>query len=235
MSKEIKVEVYPGRYDIMEGQRAQDKEVELRCSACRAKTLHAILTSVVRADWGDEEQRVDLYQIAQCMGCKTLSFVHTPWRSDGYVLDPQTNNWEPTVDAHQYPGTAAAHHVLEGRASLPKKVLCIYDEAIFALNHDQRITSSTALRAVVEAACADKGIHRGTIESKIAQLAENGLVTQAGAERLHLVRLLSNDAMHEVKAHPAPTLIKMLLEVNHLLAELYVQPKEAPGLFEARG
>lgn len=228
------IETHLGGYDVYKGAIPK-QEIQLSCATCRARTAHEAIVSVVRHDWTDDKQFTDIYQVVKCGGCRRVSFINTSWRGHEEEINPESNEWEAVIQDHQYPGTTATRHIMSGRQFLPTRVRDAYDEATFALNHEQHLSAGFGLRAVVEAACVDKSIRGGKMEEKIDRLVAAGLVTKAGAARLHLVRKLGNAVVHEMEAYPTPTLLKMLREVNHLLTELYVQPAEAKGLFDASG
>ena len=53
---------------------------------------------------------------------------------------------------------------------------------------------------------------------------ENGVLTHMGAETLHSMRILGNEAAHEVKPHSEETLNLAMDVVEHMLNDVYILP-----------
>ncbi|MRR37470.1 DUF4145 domain-containing protein, partial [bacterium] len=62
-------------------------------------------------------------------------------------------------------------------------------------------------------------------------LKAKGLLTGDGAQILHRLRVLGNDAAHEVKPHTAEQLALAMDVVEHLLQGAYIFPGKARHTF----
>ena len=67
----------------------------------------------------------------------------------------------------------------------------------------------------------------GNLRKKVDGLAKKGIVVPTDAEILHNLRFFANESAHEAAAHTPEELIIGLNVIEHLLASLYVVPREA--------
>lgn len=206
--------------------KTQNKEYRLPCGQCLGETRHKVLESVdVKGDDpGWDYQYVDNYQIVQCQGCDSLSFRKCHSDSEDFVYDEeeQTTLYVEKVDL--YPSRVAGRHQLRQAHFLPPSVSPIYDETHGALANKQPILAGVGIRALVETVCNEKGAAGYSLENKIDDLVTKGLLTQAGAETLHSMRILGNEAAHQVKPHSDQTLNLAMDVVEHLLTDVYILP-----------
>jgi len=83
--------------------------------------------------------------------------------------------------------------------------------------------------------CKEKAAIGSTLEQKIDNLVANGILTRAGAETLHSMRILGNEAAHEVKPHSEGTLSLAMDVVEHMLNDVYILPAATSKLPKRQG
>jgi hypothetical protein len=164
----------------------------------------------VRDQLGDDElpgpaTRED-FEIVQCLGCESASFRKVYWDE---VTEMDTVEFFPSRVAGRLP--------LRSAYNLPKTVRAIYREAIKAMGSEQPILAGIGIRALVEAVCQHEQATGPSLEKRIDDLADKGILTRAGAEILHKTRLLGNKAAHEITA-PSPEDLSAAMDVaEHVL------------------
>lgn len=112
---------------------------------------------------------------------------------------------------------------------LPEKIRIVYDEAIKAFKANCYLLAGVGFRAVIEAVCIDKQIPGRDLESKINNLAKNRLITDKEADRLHSIRFIGNDSVHEMAVPKEKALYIVLDIIEHLLKNLYLIDHQAKG------
>ena len=125
-----------------------------------------------------------------------------------------------------YPNRIAGRPLLEDLSLIPHGIAEIYEETHLALSGQQPILTGIGLRAIVEAVCKTEGI-TGKLVNAINALETKGILTKSGVEILHHIRVLGNDAAHEVKANGQQELLAAFEVVEHLLRSIYVIPAKA--------
>ena len=108
----------------------------------------------------------------------------------------------------------------------------IYEETLQALNIQSPVLTGIGLRALVETVCKAKDASGKNLRKKIDNLVEKQVLTPNGADTLHKIRTLGNDATHEVKPHNEKQLGLAMDVVEHLLKEVYIFPKQVEVEFE---
>lgn len=106
--------------------------------------------------------------------------------------------------------------------ALPQSVRSIYRESIEALNHKMYRLSGAGFRACVEAICNHLGIEGRTLENKINKLTSQGFITKKDRDRLHAIRFIGNDSIHDMKEFKRGELDVALSIVNGILNNLFV-------------
>jgi hypothetical protein len=205
----------------------------LICPNCHTETSHAVLASVERSgtieDWLNFEEE---YQIVQCNGCKELSFRKNERNSEDFSIDEDTGElaWDDHVEL--YPPRLQGRKRLDGEHFLPPKVMAIYKETFQALCNQQPVLAGVGIRALTEAVCHDKSAKGRNLEKKIDNLVDLGVLTTEGAAILHGLRILGNQAAHQVKPHAPYTLGLAFDVVEYLLNSVYIIPAKGRTLQE---
>jgi hypothetical protein len=95
----------------------------------------------------------------------------------------------------------------------------------------QEVLCGIGIRAIIETVCKDKSATGGDLYTKINSLIPIGVLTQDGADILHKLRTLGNNAAHEVKPHTPKELGLAFDVVDHLLLGVYILPIQAKKTF----
>jgi hypothetical protein len=172
----------------------------------------------------------DQYQIVQCQGCEAVSFRKNHTNSEDVAWNEEDQVGITLDHEELYPSRVAGRHKLWRAGLLPPDVSRIYDETHAALCNKQPILAGIGIRALVETVCKEKGTTKFKLVDKIDELVGMGVLTQAGASTLHRLRVLGNDAAHEVKPHSEETLGIAMDVVEHLLNDVYILPSVARRL-----
>jgi hypothetical protein len=109
---------------------------------------------------------------------------------------------------------------------LPQKIRSIYNETITALKNNINILAAGGLRATIEAICNHLKIKKADLSIRIDLLHEKGYLSLNESKRLHSIRFLGNDALHEMEAPKNDQIVLLLEIVNHLLENLFIQDKK---------
>jgi hypothetical protein len=213
-----------------------DQKLDVDCRLCHRTTKHIVLASADAS--GHEAMGPDDYfhweaahQIVQCMGCETLSFRRVTSDSESFVqVDHDEYEQAQTIDVFPNPN--------EGRVSIPDAYLLpdhtgrIYSETMKALNSGQAVLCGIGVRALIETVCKDKKAAGKDLFAQINDLVIQGVLTKDGADILHKLRTLGNDAAHEVKPHTDKQLSLAMDVVEHLLLGVYILPVHAKATFK---
>jgi hypothetical protein len=137
------------------------------------------------------------------------------------------NNWNHDVQIELLPYPLKNRRPIREHYSLPKNIRIAYIESIEALKTNCFLLAGVGFRAVIEALCLDKKITGKNLEAKINNLNRNRLITDKETERLHAVRFLGNDSVHEMAVPKKETLYVVLEIIEHLLKNIYLIDKQA--------
>ena len=168
----------------------------------------------------------EYYMIIECAGCEAVSFVEVYSDSEMYNINEHGHQeWES--EKKIYPYYLEKGQVLENIKLVPKKIRKIYDEAIGALKSNLPLLAAAGLRAVIESICNDQKIPNENVKliDKIDLLAKEGIISTREAKRLHPIRFLGNDAIHEIKTPAKNQLYILLNVVNNLMFNLFISDK----------
>lgn len=191
------------------------------CNKCQNLTNHSVLSSK-RVNLNDPEYHfATFYYMIECCGCETVSF-RTEAHDYESAYPDEFDNWIHDITIRVYPSPLKNHRPISELYLLPNQISTVYNESIDALKADCKLLAGVGFRAVIEAICIDKNISGRNLEAKIAKMLANKLITDKEAERLHAVRFLGNDSVHEMAVPKENTLYVVLEIVEHLLNNLYI-------------
>lgn len=213
----------------------QGTTLRARCQECDRENEHTIVASAefyddYRVDAQFSIQSWDEYQVVECNGCQTRSFRHSHRDTENTDHDRETGEEFLVNTVHVYPELEVARRPIHGSHLLPSQLTAIYEETLAALNRDLRVLAGVGIRALIETICRDRGAVGRTLESKIDTLVTQGVVAAAGAEILHGLRIMGNEAAHEVMPHVPADLHIAMTVVEHALQGIYILPAQAAGL-----
>lgn len=192
------------------------------CPRCQQMTNHKCLsthnqTSEYDADFHWEEN----YETIECLGCENIQFRNRYSHEDmiRYSDDGYEQNYD---ESKYYPKYLTNHIVLKNIYHLPDKIRIIYSETLEALKNNCYLLSGVGLRAIIEAICIDQDIAGRSLDLKINNLVRNKLITEKDGHRLHTIRFLGNDSVHDMDV-PKEKKLRIALDIaENLLKNLYL-------------
>lgn len=203
------------------------------CRNCKGIRNHKELHKVEKKGSEDDGyfQWFNSFSIVECLGCETISFLEIYGNTEMY-----TQVSEDELEYH-FNNTIFPHYLEKGSELdnihfIPERIRNIYEETIAVLKVGSLILAAGGLRAIIEAICNDLKIKKGNLAERIDLLYKQGKLTLNESKRLHSIRFLGNDALHEIEK-PLKEHIFILFDiVNHLLANLYINDNKLKGKVE---
>jgi hypothetical protein len=197
------------------------------CRNCKGNRNHKLIHE--KRKKGDDAdgyiQWLDYYLLIECLGCETISFVRT-------YADSEMKGYDEEGNIEYYDETTIFPHILkngkelEYTGYLPPIISNIYRETLTSFKGKAYILTAGGFRAIIEATCIHLKIKKDNLSARIDSLQEKGLLTKSESKRLHSIRFLGNDALHEMKTPKKEHLLILLDIVNHLLENLFIQDKK---------
>jgi len=186
----------------------EDKNLKIPCRECERITNHRIIFSKTQKFPNTliEPYNYDVqeWQMVQCKGCDNISI----------YLKKSLSNDDTYID-YIYP---LVERKKENRfIHTPAKIQRIYHETIVSFNNLNQTLCVAGIRAIIESICNDKNIKgkkhkritkccnteitytKSDLETKINILVEKGYITQVNADVLHKLRILGNNAIHQIE------------------------------------
>lgn len=202
------------------------RELTLLCDACRTETVHVVVAAIdYRATMRDDFRHWGTAQITKCQGCEEIAFRQVcysqehPDEGDELLFPPRKRH---KLADHLY--------LWNDIWGMPDAIRRIYLETASAIQHDIPTLAGIGMRTIIEAVCRHQKVTGGDLFKKIDSLVAKGMLTASGAKILHSIRLLGNDAAHEIKAPTEKQAIAAMKVIDHLLLGVYVLPKAASAL-----
>lgn len=213
--------------------KSTGSELLVSCVRCSGKTAHEVVSSVDQLESVEPDgiyfERA--FQIIKCRGCRTITFRDVSSSSEDTVQVSE-NEWELEAREELYPPR------IEGLKDigldsfyLPPNIQQVYLETIRALINNCPVLAGIGLRALIEAVCKEKSAVGRNLFAKINDLVTKQILTPSGAELLHKVRSLGNNAAHEVTPHTPQQLSLAINVVEHLLRDVYILPRLVKNKF----
>lgn len=207
------------------------------CRNCEGERKHKILFEKKKTNESDDDfyfSIIEKYITIECCGCETISFLYiyadeSMWNYNEYTGEPDF--YENKI---MYPLYLSDCKPITNEHFVPIMILHIYKETIEAIKSNCFLLAGGGFRAVIEAICKDLKIIKPTLEQKIDELNKLGHLTQNESNRLHSVRFLGNDSLHEIQKPTHKQLVVILEIINHLLNNLYIQDKIIEGSLEVQ-
>jgi hypothetical protein len=201
------------------------------CRTCRGLRKHEVL--FLKNTKGQDEDGYLMWNedffVIECSGCETISFVQEYGDSDMYGTNEEGDRNEYYTEEKIFPLYLESGVELTYKYLLPPTIKKIYDETIDALKSKCYILSAGGFRAIIEALCNHLKIKKSDLSTRIDLLHEEGHLTINESKRLHSVRFLGNDSLHELEVPKVGQLIIVLEVINHLLENIFIQDKKING------
>ena len=183
---------------------------------------------------GDENDYfiwVENYSVIECLGCETISFLKV-YGDTEMVEHDVDGNADYFYDKTIFPQYLEKGEELNYQYYIPENIKGIYIETISAFKSNLSILTAGGLRAIIEALCNHLKIKNDNLSVRIDLLHQKGHLTLSESKRLHSIRFMGNDALHEI-VKPNKDHLYLLLElINHLLANLFINDKIIKGKVE---
>lgn len=198
------------------------------CPSCRKDTNHSLLFNQKQStQYHEEDYRWSkLFQVIQCDGCESIQYREV-YSDETMIQYDEEGNLEHFDEISYYPPFLKINSILENSYHIPQKIRIVYHETIQAFKAKSYLLSGVGFRAVIEAICIQEGIKGKNLEQKILNLLKNKLITDKESNRLHSIRFLGNDSVHEMVVPSEKKLYIVLNIIEHLLNNLYIIDKEA--------
>lgn len=196
------------------------------CRRCKGLRNHKLLFGKkIRGNEDDYFQWVENFNTIECLGCETISFLKIYSDTEmQYYNDEGEPDYGEEIEI--YPKYLENVEELNLTSYLPTKIKSIYSETIIALKNKLYILTAGGLRTTIEAICNHLKIKKGDLSSRIDLLHTKGYLSLNESKRLHSIRFLGNDALHDVDIPKKENILVLLEIVNHLLENLFIQDKK---------
>ncbi len=199
------------------------------CRTCSGLRNHKQIHEEKRKGSENEDsfQWVHKFLIIECLGCETLSFLEI-YGDTGMITYSEEGPSDYYFDETIFPRYLETKP-LEKSYFIPKMIKTIYDETIESFKADSKILTAGGLRAIIEATCNHLKIKKANLADRIDLLYKGGYLTLNESKRLHSIRFLGNDALHEMEKPKKEQLYILLDIINHLLGNLFINDKKIEG------
>jgi hypothetical protein len=170
------------------------EEIELDCLTCNRLVLARVLSSVI-PEYDLDPARYNLdgqnsctaFKVAYCPRCESVAFVESSWTGYGgeFASDPEhvvryPRDREPLSD------------------DVPESIRRTFEQALKCYRVHAHDASALMCRKTLEALCAELSAGGRTLKSKIDSLADSGRIDPRLAKWADSLRLVGNEAAHEV-------------------------------------
>lgn len=204
----------------------QGKKIKNFCNECHHETWHDVLFVENTYDSDNFFELWQDYGVLQCRGCDTVCFRIDTTDSASYDIDDETGKWIQIIDTKNYPSTNKSLKPIENIYAVPNKISEIYTETIKAITNECYTLAGIGLRTTVEAICLHENISGRNLDAKIKKLVTNGFISKDDADKLHAIRLIGNDAAHDMEVPARNKLIVALRIIEHLISTKYAMQDE---------
>jgi hypothetical protein len=203
------------------------------CRNCKGLRNHKLIHEVKTRGGDDNDyfQWIRKYSIIECLGCETVSFLEI-YGDTEMIAHNEDGEPDYYFDNYIYPLYLEESEELEYVHYIPDSIKVIYRETISAFKTNSYILTAGGLRAIIEAICNHLKIKKGNLADRIDLLHNKGHLTLSESKRLHSIRFLGNDALHEIEKPKKDHLFILLDIVNHLLSNLFINDKILKGKLE---
>lgn len=198
------------------------------CPKCKILTNHTSLHKTTLSEKNPDEDQWSMdYEIISCNGCDNIQFRTIYADENMYGWDYYNREQYYYDDKKYYPGNLVSHQTLKNEFSIPARIRIVYLEALKAMINGCYILSGVGLRATIEAVCVEENIKGRDLKVKINNLEKSKFITEKDASRLHGIRFLGNDSVHEMEV-PNEKKLRIALDiVENLIKNLYLIDIEA--------
>lgn len=200
--------------------------VKCYCPECNHDTNHEILfTEKESSDDNEDYWWLQRFSIARCLGCDKITYLTETTEEGEVEYDEDGTGYFP-VKYTTYPLQKSIAKELDNLWSVPVNISTIYNETIKALNTKSFLLTAAGFRMIIEAVCIENKITGKNLETKINNLCKNGIITKKDRDRLHSIRFMGNDSVHQIKKSDQHALLVVNDIINSLISNLYILDNE---------
>lgn len=191
------------------------------CTKCQGNTNHSIIGEKLIPITNKYINIETKHFLIECNGCSNVSY-RKEFHDYDEAYPDEYDEWIHDMTIELYPQVLENHKPLEKIHIIPNEIQTVYSESIAAFKANCLLLAGVGFRAVIEAVCLDKGIIKGDLASKINNLSKGRIITEKEAERLHAIRFMGNDGVHEMEVPEKKALYVVLEIIEQLLKNLYI-------------
>ncbi|SFS39989.1 DUF4145 domain-containing protein [Sphingobacterium wenxiniae] len=193
------------------------------CTICCTPTNHEIVhQKKITNDPSEDFYWHESYEIIKCMGCDNIQFRKVSWDESMYGWDYDNQTEVAYTEKTYFPPSINDHKRLKNFYEIPQRIRIVYNETLECLKNKCYLLAGAGLRAIIEAICLDQKITGKELATKINNLTKSKLITEKDSHRLHSIRFLGNDSVHEMEV-PKESKLRIALDiVEHLINNLYL-------------
>jgi hypothetical protein len=195
-------------------------KIKCYCEWCHIKTNHEILAVELTQGEPDGYHFYNYDCIIKCCGCDFVSFYNKYIDIEAGTYDAN-GEWQSVEIEKQYPEINENVAEIKDFHLVPSIVSQIYKETIASIKSKSYIIAGAGMRAIIEAVCNDKNINGRDLKTRIGKMVFMGIISKDDGKKLHGIRFLGNDAVHDIKPATPDELHMALRIVTHLLETVY--------------
>ncbi|CAM3258384.1 MULTISPECIES: DUF4145 domain-containing protein [Vibrio] len=212
------------------------QQVKATCSSCNGDRNHEVLSGscVDGKDYYTPEDYFgwkEQYEVIRCLGCDNIAFRKTYEDEDSYEFDERLNERVYVQRVSIYPKPEGRLHGVRDKHLLPPQLIHIYDETLESLNSGHTVISGIGIRAIIETVCKDQNTTGRDLFTKINELKDNNILSQSGVEILQKLRVLGNNAAHDVQKQDIEQLKLAFDVIDNIVHIVYVLPQKTAQVF----
>lgn len=194
------------------------------CNNCKIETNQRVIHEIEKTIYfdPDDDYTIYCYQIIECEGCNNFSY-RTLFRDKISTEIADIKNISPWKLVETLPECKKDHLKLEKVNNLPLKINKILSESVCSFNNNCFILCAAGIRTIIESIHSDQIDSKIfiSIDKKIIQLAENGILTKKNSLILQDLKFIGNKALHELRL-PTEKELKIALEIIEItLSSIY--------------
>ena len=197
------------------------------CRRCGGERHHSIIAETSRT-WDEGVSGGDVWQIVECRGCRTITFVHGHWFSE----DEEMTDEGPAPILHRdlYPpapprkmpewGTDFLLSLSGDNAWISK----VHEDIYAAVGLEANALAAMGARAIVDYVVTSKAGEKGNFKDKLIRMREQQLISETQVDVIYAAFDAGSAAAHRGFS-PSREDVYTLLDITEaLLEQIYIVP-----------
>ena len=210
-------------------------DIKINCNNCQHDTWHSVLF-YKKETWSDEQHPIDGgddYTVAQCNGCKVISYQQCNWFSEDVNVDGSlaltTKRFPPKTLRKQPKWFSRFHiaHILGGSG-----FGMLFNEIYIALQNNCRSLAVMGIRALLEQIMIEKCGDQGSFSANINKFEKDGYISKLQKNALLPVIEAGHAAMHRSYEPKAEEVLASLDITENIIESIYVNESKGDKLNE---